>query len=200
MKNELIITINNCAQCSNHCIERIYTADSFEHEMGLYCKATPQSNKPGRLVASDDRDVTKYSDIPDWCPMLPCNKNKSNTLSKDVKILVIVGMPKTYKTMLWRSIKEKCNIEIVTDADIFGHRPYHLNGLKSSIDYFSRWHSSGNFVIVIEEPSTKLDEINAICNEYGSNCQSLFTFDDANDITISLLADLEKAATEFFMS
>lgn len=59
------IEISNCCECKNHDIRRIYTGDSFEYVEGVYCTACND-----RLVVSDDRDVRKYADIPDWCPLI----------------------------------------------------------------------------------------------------------------------------------
>lgn len=73
MSNTVTFEINNCSQCQNHYTEKIYTPDSFEHETGLYCSKVEDSksyNKRHKLVAEDDWDVTRYSQIPDWCPLL----------------------------------------------------------------------------------------------------------------------------------
>lgn len=78
MGNVVTFQIDNCKDCKNHYVERIYTADSFEHESGLYCSCVKDDksyNKKHKLVASDDIDVTKYSQIPNWCPLL--NKDES---------------------------------------------------------------------------------------------------------------------------
>ena len=75
--NEVCLKITNCCDCPNHHIERIYTPDSFEHEEGVYCSKVEDENsynKKHRLVVSDDRDVRKWSRVPDWCPLLNNNK------------------------------------------------------------------------------------------------------------------------------
>lgn len=63
MENVAQITIDNCCDCGHSKKKRIYTSDSFEHLEGLYC--TKCSDK---LITSDDKDVRKYAQIPDWCP------------------------------------------------------------------------------------------------------------------------------------
>lgn len=75
--NVLNVNIDNCMDCKNHYVDRILTADSFEHEEGVYCKLCPDTsygkfgqNGRHRLVCSDDWNVRKYSQIPDWCPLL----------------------------------------------------------------------------------------------------------------------------------
>lgn len=72
MSNKVCFEIDNCCDCPNHYIERIYTADSFEHEEGLYCSKVDDKNsynKKHKLVVADDWDVRKSSQIPDWCPI-----------------------------------------------------------------------------------------------------------------------------------
>ena len=72
-------TITNCADCKDHLEKDIRTADTFDHETGIYCGLTPddtdswERNTFGgptnfRLVVADDRDPKKYARIPDWCP------------------------------------------------------------------------------------------------------------------------------------
>lgn len=74
--NKLIIEIDNCCDCIHSHTERIYTPDPFEHETGLYCELLKEANTyPGaitndKLIVSDEWDVKKYADIPDWCPLL----------------------------------------------------------------------------------------------------------------------------------
>lgn len=74
--------VTNCSQCRHHIIRQIWTQDWFEHEEGLYCTlvedcsdswARHTSGGPTnyRLVISDDWDVRRYADVPDWCPLLP---------------------------------------------------------------------------------------------------------------------------------
>ena len=75
--NKITVEIDNCKGCNYHYVERILTADSFEHETGLYCSKVEDRNSENhkhKLVAEDDWDVYKYSDIPDWCPLLKSNQ------------------------------------------------------------------------------------------------------------------------------
>ena len=70
--NKVCLEINNCCDCPYHYEERVYTPDSWEHEIGVYCSKVEDKNscnKQHKLVVSDDRDVRKWSQIPDWCPM-----------------------------------------------------------------------------------------------------------------------------------
>lgn len=78
--NEISIIINNCLQCPKCYTQKIYTEDSFEHEEGAYCslaidKSTNCFGKNGKhkLIGFDDWHLEKYTNIPDWCPLL---KNK----------------------------------------------------------------------------------------------------------------------------
>lgn len=77
--NKVLLEISNCSECPNHYVAGIITADSFEHEVGLYCMKTRDTEDswerhtrdgylPYRLVASDEWNVRKISKIPDWCP------------------------------------------------------------------------------------------------------------------------------------
>jgi len=71
--NKVCFDIDNCCDCPNHYKERIYTADSWEHEEGVYCSKVEDknsNNKQHKLVVSDDWNVRKWSQIPDWCPLL----------------------------------------------------------------------------------------------------------------------------------
>ena len=65
MKNTYTKIIDNCLSCEHHFVQRIWTPDSWEHEYGCYCE-----KKNNKLVGSDDWHLEKYTDIPDWCPML----------------------------------------------------------------------------------------------------------------------------------
>ena len=67
--NSYVKTIDNCLDCEFHYVERIITADSFEHDDGVYCSQC--SNK---LVVADDWNLRRWSKIPDWCPMLSRNR------------------------------------------------------------------------------------------------------------------------------
>lgn len=71
--NKIRFEIDNCRDCRYHYKEHIYTPDPWEHETGLYCSKVEDGssyNKKHKLVAADDWDVEKYSQIPDWCPLL----------------------------------------------------------------------------------------------------------------------------------
>ena len=71
--NKVYFEIDNCCGCPYHYKEQIYTPDPFEHETGVFCSQVNDNesyNKRHKLVAADDWNVEKYSQIPDWCPML----------------------------------------------------------------------------------------------------------------------------------
>ncbi len=66
MENKICFksTIDNCCDCPYSYTEQIYTPDSFEHEMGVYCSKTPDKdsyNREHKLVAADDWNVRKYT-------------------------------------------------------------------------------------------------------------------------------------------
>lgn len=71
--NKVCFEIENCCDCPNHYIEKIDTPDPFEHEEGVYCSKVDDKNsynKCHKLVVADDWNVKKWSQIPDWCPLL----------------------------------------------------------------------------------------------------------------------------------
>lgn len=79
MSNEVSVKFTQCKDCNHSHVEAILTADSFEHESGIYCgkckEPRPEErwgvhSTDDRLIASDEWDPRKYSDIPDWCPLL----------------------------------------------------------------------------------------------------------------------------------
>ena len=70
--NKVCFEIDNCCDCPYHYKETIYTPDSWDHFIGVYCSKIEDKksyNKQHKLVAEDDWDVRKYSQIPDWCPI-----------------------------------------------------------------------------------------------------------------------------------
>ena len=67
--NTCVKIIDNCLDCNSCFVDRILTADSWDHEEGAYCKEDLKNGKP-RLIASDDWDLRKWSKVPDWCPKL----------------------------------------------------------------------------------------------------------------------------------
>lgn len=67
--NTCVKIIDNCLDCNSCFVDRILTADSWDHEEGAYCKEVLKNGKP-RLIASDDWDLRKWSKVPDWCPKL----------------------------------------------------------------------------------------------------------------------------------
>ena len=71
--NKVCLEINNCCDCPNHYIERVYTADPWEHESGVFCykvKDESSENRKHKMVVSDGYNLRKWSNIPDWCPLL----------------------------------------------------------------------------------------------------------------------------------
>lgn len=67
--NKYTKIIDNCLDCDRCNVRPIYTADSWEHEEGAYCKEVIENGKE-KLIVADDWDLRKYSKIPDWCPKL----------------------------------------------------------------------------------------------------------------------------------
>lgn len=67
--NQYTKLIDNCLDCDCCSVRPIYTADSWEHEEGAYCKEVIENGKE-KLIVADDWDLRKYSKIPDWCPKL----------------------------------------------------------------------------------------------------------------------------------
>ena len=67
--NTCVKIIDNCLDCNSCFVDRILTADSWDHEKGAYCKEVLKNGKP-RLIALDDWDLRKCSKVPDWCPKL----------------------------------------------------------------------------------------------------------------------------------
>lgn len=71
--NKVTFEIDNCGDCPYSYTERIYTPDPFEHEEGIYCSKVEDKksyNKKNKLITSDEWDIRKWSQIPDWCPFL----------------------------------------------------------------------------------------------------------------------------------
>jgi len=69
--------IKNCLDCPACYTERIFTADSFEHEEGAYCSEVVDMSRNGfgkngkhKLIGTDDWDLRNYTKIPNWCPLL----------------------------------------------------------------------------------------------------------------------------------
>lgn len=76
--NEVIVRIDNCLKCINCYTAPILTTDSFEHEEGAYCKLVSDRSTSGfgkngqhKLIGSDDWHLENYTQIPNWCPLLP---------------------------------------------------------------------------------------------------------------------------------
>lgn len=68
--------IENCLDCPHCYTDRILTADSFEHEVGAYCKLIEDKsygsfgkNGAHKMIGFDDWNLRKYTAIPDWCPL-----------------------------------------------------------------------------------------------------------------------------------
>lgn len=71
--NKIYIEVSNCCDCPHSYTEQIYTADPWEHEMGVYCSNIVDEesyNRKHKLVCADDWDIRASADIPDWCPCL----------------------------------------------------------------------------------------------------------------------------------
>ena len=175
MGNQVTICINNCKECTSHYTEKIYTSDSFEHITGLFCSKVEDKNSENhkhKLVAEDDWDVYKYSEIPDWCPLLDKNNATDN-----VKIMFVVGMPKTFKSFICDAVSHDLGV-INKDPDIMGWTSYYVNNIHSTIKQIKQNNTEGSFIISIEAQSSKMEEIDNICKQYGNNCRAIYTFDE----------------------
>ncbi|MBR3169250.1 hypothetical protein IKF23_02305 [Candidatus Saccharibacteria bacterium] len=81
MKAKISFEVDNCTKCPFHERHSIVTADSFEHEMGIYCSLTEDESDSWwhytyddritkKLVAADDWRPEKYANVPSWCPFI----------------------------------------------------------------------------------------------------------------------------------
>ena len=79
MSNQVYIgeqLISHCCQCPYSHTEQIAAPDSFEHDMGMYCKLCQTKEKAygvdtyDRLICSDEWNVEEEALVPDWCPFL----------------------------------------------------------------------------------------------------------------------------------
>lgn len=98
--NKYTKIIDNCLDCDRCSVRPIYTADSWEHEEGAYCKEVIENGKE-KLIVADDWDLRKYSKIPDWCPKLI--KSKLN----DLRIKAEVGSNKKFDEKLNELLKDQ---------------------------------------------------------------------------------------------
>lgn len=71
------LKIENCLDCPNCYTNKIFTADSFEHEVGAYCLKVEDKSKIGfgkngrnKLIGFDDWNLRAYTKVPDWCPLM----------------------------------------------------------------------------------------------------------------------------------
>ena len=73
--------VDKCVYCPFHEKHQIMTADSFEHEIGIYCskvedisdswaRNTYDGRVDKKLVVADDWHANECSDVPDWCPCI----------------------------------------------------------------------------------------------------------------------------------
>ena len=80
-KVKITFEVENCAKCPFHERHSIVTADSFEHESGIYCSLvedqgdswwhyTYDGKIAKRLVVADDWHPERYANVPGWCPFL----------------------------------------------------------------------------------------------------------------------------------
>ncbi len=64
------LKITDCRQCPFSKEKRIYTGDSFENVMDVFCTKTDRSNnKCGGYETFD-----KHQILPDWCPLIKTRK------------------------------------------------------------------------------------------------------------------------------
>lgn len=78
MGNTVTLKLENCMDCPNHFTAGILTADSFEHEVGCFCKLVKEDRpekqhfhrQESKMVGCDDWHLERYTQVPDWCPLL----------------------------------------------------------------------------------------------------------------------------------
>lgn len=76
--NIATIKIDNCLNCPHHFVDRIWTADSFEHESGCFCMLVREDDmvkkefhrQEQKMVGCDDWHLERYTKVPDWCPLI----------------------------------------------------------------------------------------------------------------------------------
>lgn len=102
---ELIQKITNCCMCHHHAKHDIITADSFEHESGIYCtkykdstddwaKHTYHGFFPYRVVCTDEWDPSKYAKVPNWCPLI---SERLNTIIAELGKLIPTDSENIFK-------------------------------------------------------------------------------------------------------
>ena len=79
--NRVYFEISNCTKCPFSHQSSIITADSFEHETGIFCTKveddsgdwshhTCDGHTPYRLIVADEWNARQYAKVPDWCPFI----------------------------------------------------------------------------------------------------------------------------------
>ena len=76
-QNHFFLKIKNCCDCPYSYTKPVYTPDSWEHETGIYCRKIKDKEEKDKLIVADDWDLRKWSQIPDYCPLI----NKIITLN-----------------------------------------------------------------------------------------------------------------------
>ena len=77
MKRKVVQVIDNCCDCGHSYTEQIVTSDLLPQKSGLFCgkmytgKLYPGTQALHKCICTDDWDLRKNADIPDWCPLLP---------------------------------------------------------------------------------------------------------------------------------
>jgi hypothetical protein len=61
---EIKINIQNCKECPNFEIERMYIADSFETAFNWFCGKADKRKIKGYVEWHEENKIK----IPDWCP------------------------------------------------------------------------------------------------------------------------------------
>lgn len=112
--NEVNVRITMCKDCNHSHEEKIYTADSFEHESGIYCgKCKDPDPYPGaqtkdRLIVSSDKDPREISYIPDWCPLL--EREVIPKYPIEYKVQGYEELPIEYKRLLVKAVSKEGNV------------------------------------------------------------------------------------------
>ena len=154
MKVKIEFEVDNCTKCPFHEKHQVYTPDSFEHEVGIYCAITDDTHDSRerhtydgeiqkRLVTSDNWHPEEDAETPGWCPFLLkqyreliLEMHQSSCWEQAAKIYTGVGHP-SESINFYRGVDYINNL--ITEGSLF------LGGLaESKIEslLYGEWHHS----------------------------------------------------------
>lgn len=115
---------------------------------------------------------------------------------KSISTVVLVGMPKCFKTIICNSIREKHLIRIVDPSEVF-RKHIHVDSLEYYLgEVYNKYKEDS--IIVVEESSVKLHEIREICSKYP-NCNVVFTFDNPNKVVEQVVNGIINIVESYFL-